>query len=384
MNSMATMNVRFDPSHSYRKIHEAFRKGERATAWVSMGDEDASWDRFLQASPLGHFQQSTIWARAKRVAGWEPVRVVVTIDNEIVGGFQILQRLLWWGGIGYVSKGPVAPNQHPEIAEYVTELLRKVSRRQRLWAVVVQPPDRCEQGEKRLGKRGCSRSHSVEVNGATWIFDLRGGLEPLEQKMAKQTRRKVRQAEDRGVRIREGGRQDLRLFFDLMLATCRRQGVAPNPSEVGHLQALWDAARPSGCVRLTFAEHNGQTLSGLLCISFGKTLTLWKRGWNGLGSGLHPNELITFETLERAVRKGYDFCDYSSFDKEMAAAVKNGEPFSPEQTRSRHCFITRFGGMPRILPRGHLLFANPFVRSAALTLRRISRMRGIGPGRLLQ
>lgn len=372
------MSVRFDPSYSYRKIHEASWKGEKATAWVSRGYEDACWDRFLQGSPLGHFQQSTIWARTKKTAGWKPVRVIVTIDNEIVGGFQILHHLWWWGGIGYVSKGPVAPHQHPEIAEYATQLLRKVSRRERLWAVVVQPPDCCEQVEEKLAKSGFPRSDSFEVNGATWIFDLRGGWEALEHQMAKQTRRKVRQAKNRGVSIREGGRQDLRLFFDLMLATCRRQGVDPNPSEVRHLLALWDAVRPLGCVRLTFAEHNGKPLSGLLAISFGKTLTLWKRGWNGMESGLHPNELITFEALQWAVREGYDFCDYSSFDKEMAAAMKNGEPFSPEQIRSRHCFITHFGGMPRILPQGHLLFANPFVRSAAMILRRVSRMRGTG------
>ncbi|MGC8490552.1 MAG: lipid II:glycine glycyltransferase FemX [Syntrophobacteraceae bacterium] len=353
-------------------------------AWVSREFEDACWDRFLQGSPLGQYQQSTIWARAKKRAGWRPVRVVLTIDNEIVGGFQILQHLWLWGGIGYVSKGPVVPSRHAEIADYVTELLWKVSRSERLWVLVVQPPDGCEQMEKRIAQGGFASGSSVEVNDATWIFDLRGGLEALELQMAKQTRRKVRQAEGRGVNIREGGRQELHLFFDLMLSTCRRQRVDPNPPQVHHLLALWDAARPLGCVRLTFAEHNGKPLSGLLCISFGKTLTLWKRGWNGMERGLHPNELITFEALKRAVREGYEFCDYSSFDKEMAAAMKNGEPFSPEQIRSRHCFITRFGGMPRILPQGHLLFANPFVRSAAMVLRRVSRMRRTGRGRLLQ
>lgn len=358
------MCVRFEPSCGYEKIHQAVFKGQTATAWVSRELGDPCWDRFLQECPLGQFQQSTMWARAKEPGGWRPLRVVLTLDDKIVGGFQILWRLRWWGAIGYLSKGPVVSAQHMEMADYTVELLRKVCRDKGLRALVVQPPDSCEQMAPRLMRCGCLSGVPVGVSMATWIFDLRDGLEAVELRMGRQTRRKVRQAVSRGVSIREGGRQDLESFFYLMLSTCKRQRVSPNPPDLQHLLALWDAARPSGCIRLIFAHYDGKPLSGLICITFGKTFTLWKRGWNGMEGARHPNELITSEALKMAVQNGYDYCDYAAFDERMARAVQKGCQLSPEQERSRNCFIMHFGGMPRLLPQALLYFPNPFLQSA--------------------
>lgn len=369
------MCVRFEPSCSYERIHQAAFEGQTASAWISRGFEDTRWDRFLQESPLGQFQQSTIWARAKEPGGWRPVRVVLTLDGDIVGGFQILRLFRWWGSIGYISKGPVASAKHPELADYTVELLRKVSRGERLRALVVQPPDFCEQMGPRLRGSGFMPGPPIDVSRATWVFDLRAGFEPVEQRMARQTRRKVRQAVAKGVSIREGGRQDLESFFNLMLTTCRRQSVLPNPPDVRHLLALWDAASPLGCIRLLLADYGGKPLSGLICIAFGKTFSLWKRGWNGMEGSRHPNELITCEALKLAEQNGCDYCDYTAFDQPMAVKIQNGEPLSPEQEHSRHCFITRFGGMPRLLPEPLVYFPNPILQSAAGFL---STMRGNG------
>ncbi|MDR3566739.1 MAG: GNAT family N-acetyltransferase [Syntrophobacteraceae bacterium] len=367
--------MRFEPSCSYESIRRKTVDGQTALAWLSRGREDLCWDKFLQESPPGQYQQSTMWARAKEAGGWRPVRVVLTLGEQIVGGFQILRCKRWWGGIGYISKGPVVSAKHPEMADYAAELARDVSRRERLLALVVQPPDTCEQMAASLAAGGFSPGAPVDVSMADWYFDLRGGLEVLESQMSRQTRRKVRQAVRRGVAIREGGRQDMELFFHLMESTCRRQGVDPSPPDVSHLLALWDAAHPLGRLRLFFAEHDGRVLSGLLCIAFGKTFTMWKRGWSGMEGEGRPNELITFEALKWAVLNGYDFCDYPAFDERMAMAIQNGLPLSPEQERSRYCFITRFGGMARFAGEPRQFYPNPLVRSAVMFFKRGSTVR---------
>ena len=363
---MRNMAVRFEPSCSYEKIHQAEFGGKTVRAWLSMENEDLCWDKFLQEGPPGQYQQSTMWARAKEPGGWKPVRVVLTLEDRIVGGLQILRRKRWWGGIGYISKGPVVSVDHPEMAGYATELVRKVSRDHGLAALVVQAPDYCEHMDSSLAAGGFAPGAPVHVYTTDWIFDLRGGLEKLEEQMSRQTRRKVRQAVARGLVIREGKREDLALFFELMRATCRRQGVDPSPSALRDFLALWDAAHPSDRVRLLFAEYEEKPLAGMICIGFGKTFTLWKRGWSGLEGRRHPNELLTWEALKRAAENGCDFCDYPDFDGRMAEAIQKGEELSPEQERSRYCFITRFGGMPRFMPEARIFFSNRFVRSAAM------------------
>jgi hypothetical protein len=362
------MGLKFEPSCGYERFHHGEFEGETASAWVSRDEEDSCWDNFLQQHPLGQFQQSSFWARLKEHDGWKPVRVVLTLSDQIVGGFQMLQRFWWWGGIGYITRGPVAPVQHPELVNLTAELVRKICKIERLLALVVQPPDCCPSMASSLACKGFVAGAPVGVYRATMIFDLRAGFAPIEQRMARKTRRKIRQAVSRGVSIREGDRQDLELFFDLMAATCRRQKVEPNPPDAGHLFALWDAARPHGCIRLFLAEYEGKPLSGIACIPFGKTFTMWKRGWNGMEAERHPNDLITSEVLKIAAQEGYDICDYSEFDVRLAATIQKGERLTAGQARSRYGFIAHFGGKPRFLADAYLYLPNPYLRWIVMTL----------------
>jgi hypothetical protein len=348
----------------YEKTDQT-RLGEgTAVAWISREAEDSCWDKFLQETPLGQFQQSTIWARAKALEGWRTVRVVVTLDEEIVGGFQILWRPSWRGRMAYVSKGPVASPENPGLAEYATELLRKLVRSERFRALVVQAPDLCKQISSRLALGGFEVDTLARVNDATWIIPLGDGFEMVEQRMSRWTRKKIRQAVNRGVRIREGGREDVRTFFDLMLSTCRRQGAAPNPADERPILALWDAAQPARCIRLTFAECDGKTLAGLVCILFGQTVSFWKKGWTSSDGQLHPNEALMHEMLKWASSRGYRFGDFCALDREMAVAMLRGDPLSPEQETSRHIFNVRLGGCPRLLPRARVYFPNSVIRLA--------------------
>jgi hypothetical protein len=356
--------VKFEPSSRYERIDRRTLGETTAVAWLSREPEDTCWDSFLQETPLGQFQQSTVWARAKRPEGWNPVRMLVTVEDDIVAGFQILWQSSWRGRLGYVSKGPVVLPGHHGLAEYATALLQTLSRKERLRALVVQPPDLFDQTSVKLTNSGFMLEVVTKVIDATWIIDLSDGFEAIEQRMSKQTRRKVKQAEHRGVSIREGGREDLRTFFELMLSTCKRQGAVPNPADERTLYALWDAARPAGCIRLTLAECEGRPLAGLICILFGGTASLWKKGWTSSDGERHPNELLIYESLRWANSCGYRLADVCAFDFGMALTMLRGEPLSPEQEVSRHTFHVRFGGSPQLLPEATVYFPNPLIRAA--------------------
>src|SRR5258708_16240042 len=117
---------------SYETIERINLAGGTAVVSISREVEDNCWDKILQETPLGQFQQSTIWARAKATEGWRVVRLVLTMDKEILGGFQILWRPSWRGRVAYVSKGPVGLPGYPGLAEGATELLRTLARTQKV------------------------------------------------------------------------------------------------------------------------------------------------------------------------------------------------------------------------------------------------------------
>jgi len=189
--------MRLEPSGSYETFERINLAGETAVASISREVEHSCWDKFLQETPLGQFQQSTIWARAKATEGWRVVRLVLTVDEEIVGGFQVLWRPSWRGRVAYVSKGPVVLAGYPELAESATELLRRLARTERFSALVVQPPDLCKQFSAIMAARGLELHVWGKVNETTWIVDLRDGFGAVERGMGRESRRRARLAADR-------------------------------------------------------------------------------------------------------------------------------------------------------------------------------------------
>jgi lipid II:glycine glycyltransferase (peptidoglycan interpeptide bridge formation enzyme) len=352
-------------SGSYQKIAEFTQDGEPITAGLTRDSHDPAWDRFLQQTPLGQFQQSTLWAGAKAAEGWQPVRVLIRSENAILAGFQIMARPAWRGRgrIGYVSKGPVVLPGRPWAATYTAALLQQVVRQEKLSALVAQPPDLCPQMPGALQACGFLPDFLMNVNDATWIIDLSGDFESVEASMGRTTRNLVRRAVRTGITIRDGGREDLARFFELMLATCRRQETSPNPSRLADLLALWDAASPSGNIRLYLAEYEGRILAGLLVIRFGETATLWKVGAAPPDKELKPNDYMYSQAIRWAQEKGCRHCDFAAFDRRMALSILAGEALTEEQLHSRYLFLTRFGGQPRLLPGAQIYFPNPLLRA---------------------
>jgi peptidoglycan pentaglycine glycine transferase (the first glycine) len=352
-------------SGSYQKIAELSQDGEPVTAWLTRDAHDSGWDRFLAQTPLGQFQQSTAWARAKASEGWQPLRVLILSEDAIVAGFQIMARPAWRGRgrIGYISKGPVVVPGRSWAAGCTARLLQQVVRQEKLSALVVQPPDLCRQMPDALQAGGFMADCLMKVNDATWVIDLSGDFEAVEAQMGRTTRNLVRRAVRTGVTIRLGGREDLERFFELMLATCSRQQTSPNPARLADLLALWDAAAPSGNIRLFLAEYQGKVVAGLLAIVFGETATLWKVGAAPPDKELRPNDAMYHHAIRWAHESGCRYCDFAAFDRRMALSILAGEPLSEEQLHSRYLFLTRFGGQPRLLPGALIYFPHSLLRA---------------------
>ena len=94
------------PKH-WRQFSDCAVGPEGTSVWLSEADDDPVWDAFLLGTPLGQFQQSSAWARVKRLEGWRATRFMVTAGERIVTGFQILWKTRFGLRFGYVSKGPV-------------------------------------------------------------------------------------------------------------------------------------------------------------------------------------------------------------------------------------------------------------------------------------
>ena len=357
----------WESAGAYRQFDEATVAGKKAAAWVSEEVDDEGWDRFLQGNPAGQFHQSSMWARAKASENWSCVRVLIGSEGRLMGGFQLLWRSSRFGRIGYVSKGPVLESlegraEADSLEQYAIFLLKEVARRKKLRALIVQPPDFCDEMSEPLRLAGLAPGTPMGVNDATWLVDVSDGFEAVERRMDRAFRKCLDRAQRGNLRVREGERSDLASFYELMVSSCRRQNTEPNPSELRHLVALWDAAHPRGAIRLHVVEGDEGPVAGQLDVLFGKTVTFWKKGWNGAERKLSPNDVCMYEGIRWASQAGYSRVDLASFDRKMAEAMLAGQTLTEEQTQSRYVNFFRTGGRAVVLPRAQVWVGNRILR----------------------
>jgi lipid II:glycine glycyltransferase (peptidoglycan interpeptide bridge formation enzyme) len=337
----------------------------------------ASWDEFLERSPLGQFQQSSKWARTKALEGWQCVRVLSTSGRVEEGGFQLLWRRSRFGPVGYVSKGPVLPGENPDAVEKSLQQIRETARQLRLLALIVQPPDVSTISPAALCRHGFSAMPLPSVISATLLVDLEGGAAQIEKRMSRKIRQHARSAAKQGVSVSPGRREHLRTFLHLMQSTCRRQHTKPNPSRPEILEALWDEFAPA--VKLSFARIGEAFVAGLLLISFGDRVTFWKKGWASTISPAHANALLNTSGLMWACAQGYRFADFAGFDPDIAQRIFSGRDLSQSQQRSHNMFNLRLGGEPQLLPPGMILVTNRGFRSVFNCLSRFRFARRLLP-----
>jgi hypothetical protein len=358
----------WESAGAYRPFDEATVAGKKAAAWIGEEAEDKAWDQFLQEISIGQFHQSSMWARAK--ASEKAGRAFVwrsAAEGRLLGGFQLLWRSSRFGRIGYVSKGPVLEHlesraEADSLERYAIFLLKEVARRTKLRALIVQPPDFYTEMSDSLRLAGLAPGVPMGVNDATWIVDVSDGFAAVERRMDRAFRKCVDRAQRGNLRVREGERSDLGGFYELMVASCRRQNTDPNPSELRHLVALWDAAHPRGAIRLHVVEGDEGPIAGQLDVLFGKTVTFWKKGWSGAERKLSPNDVCMYEGIRWASQAGYSRVDFASFDRKMAEAMLAGQTLTDEQTQSRYVNFFRTGGRPMLLPRAQVWVANWILR----------------------
>lgn len=331
---------------------------------LSTSLRDPAWDAFLQSTPLGQFQQSSMWAQVKQVEGWSPIRAILheDEDGEITGGFQILQKKTRFGRIGYVSKGPILAQESDEGWHHILGLLTQTTRQHGLRALVLQLPDFSHCPDTLYPQHRFLPNNHMGIVQTTLMVDTSKGFNVAQQRMSASVRKNVRQAQRRGLAIKVADHQDLGVFFELMRCTCVRQSASPNPASLEVLESYWNALYPSGNLRVFLAEFNGSILAGQLCIPFGNRVSLWKKGWNSEQSGLHPNEMLHTDVFAWACANDMLFCDFCALSPHVAAILKDHGTTDGLQMNGTDTFNLRFGGRPFFLPVSQIFLSSMIAR----------------------
>lgn len=122
-----------------------------------------------------------------------------------------------------------------------------------------------------------------------------------------------------GIVAREADSEDdLRNWYTLYLETMRRVIVPARPYRL--FQALWRKLRPRGLMRLLLAERAGEgraeLLAGSIFLMYGTTVHYAFTGCHTDSLGLHVNDLLQWEAIQRAHREGFQYYDFGEVAEE--------------------------------------------------------------------
>ena len=290
---------------------------------VHVGQElaDPAWDSFVEATRGGTYQQTSMWAEVKSPSGWRPIRIALFRDDAVIAGCQILvRRVARVGAVAYVPYGPLVTDDDTDALSAVLDVLQTLVRQERFLYLKLQPPPGGNGMSDALTDRRFVRSGLDTAPRFTVRVDLRQSPEAILGAMRARTRTYIRQAERRGVVVRDGTRDELPVFYELVEATSRRQGFAPYPRS--YYEQIWRSFQ--GHAHLLFADYQGDILSGALLIGFGDNVNFKMGGWLGGHRDVRPNELLHWVGMQWARDRGYRYYDLEGIDCAVAEAILSG------------------------------------------------------------
>lgn len=228
------------------------------------------WDRIVEERD-GHLLQTSSWGALKRAFGWQDEIVAIGDGGHVEAGALILFRQLPLrvGTVAYVPRGPIVDWDNEPTLRALLEALDAAARRRRAILLKIEPDERDTPAMRdRLAGLGfCESAHTVQPP-RTILVDITGSEDDMLMRMSQSTRRKVRVAQRKGVRVRKGSAADLESFNRMMQATgARNEFGVHSPAYYRRVYELFAPERAA----LLMASYEGRDLGGLFVFALGKT-----------------------------------------------------------------------------------------------------------------
>jgi lipid II:glycine glycyltransferase (peptidoglycan interpeptide bridge formation enzyme) len=348
---------------SIRQDINSAKLGSEYQIQVSEDIHDSNWDDFLAKTPSGHHLQTSMWGQVKAVLKWKTIRIIVTDQDHIVAGVQLLIRsIMPFITVAYLTKGPVLSDENTSVAEAIIQYAIQISRENHVQLLAIQPPNKGDEISSLLPAWGFQPSSLELAPTASIIIDLAPTQEQILMQMKRQTRQNIRRSEREGITVREGSEVDLSTFYQLHLATSKRQGFPAYPLD--YFIQMWHIFELHSSIKLFIAEYRGEGVSALLVVPFGDSVLPKILGWSGLYPDRRPNDAVFWAAIQWAKTQGYRYFDFEGIDRSGALAMLSGYPLPESLQHSPDFFKLGFGGQVVLYSEAYDQLFNPLLNWA--------------------
>jgi lipid II:glycine glycyltransferase (peptidoglycan interpeptide bridge formation enzyme) len=281
----------------------------------------ARYDAFVASRLDGDALQSWAWGEVKRRSGWVPLRLLVLDGDEVVASCQVLRLVPMRGvpSILYAPRGPVVARE-----DAIAPLLESIrARAGSAYLFTCDPPVTDPAPLVEAGLRRVSGSGFGGVQPkAVMTLDLTRGADATFEGFKSKWRYNCRLAERRGVKVREGGREDLAQWYRILVETATRDRFLVRG--LAYFETIFDELAGAGMLRLLLAEHEGELVAGILCFGFGRRMTYVYGASSNSKRDLMPNHLLQWTAIRDAANDGVEVYDFRG-----VSPMRDGLPTEP-------------------------------------------------------
>ena len=284
------------------------------------GTAPDSWDEIIAHLPGAHVLQTREWGLFKQGYGWQPQYFVWRSETGGVNAAaQVLGRAAPGGWkVLYVPRGPLVDWSDEAACAQVLDDLQSLARQRGVIFFKMDPeiitgwgvPSSADFQENPVGKRLLNAMQrrgwqlspdQVQFRNTVWL-DLTGNEEDWLARMKQKTRYNIRLAERKGVTVRLGQQEDLKLLYQMYAETSVRDGFVIRPEK--YYLTLWQSFMSKGMAVPLLAEVEHEVVAAVFLFYFaGRAWYLY-----GMSRAAHrekmPNYLLQFEAMRLAKEKG--------------------------------------------------------------------------------
>lgn len=281
-------------------------------------DNIEKYKSFLQSHPKGHFLQSPEWAEVKK--DWTNEIILVEDKNgNIKGSLSILIRKVPFFNktIMYSPRGPVCDIHDKETIKKLTDDAKELAKKHKAMVLRIDPDIKSSDSEFRniiqeLGfkVKDNAKSFSDGIQ-PRYVFRLdvkNKSEEELLKSFHEKTRYNIRLATRKGVIVKEGKREDLKDFHDIMMETGSRDNFTIRSLE--YFQKMYDVLQPKGYMKLLMAYYEDKPIAGVIPIMYGNKVWYLYGASSNKYRNVMPNYLLQWEMIKMSLERNCDIYDF--------------------------------------------------------------------------
>ncbi|HOZ56164.1 MAG: Lipid II:glycine glycyltransferase [Parcubacteria group bacterium ADurb.Bin316] len=265
-------------------------------------------NEFLAIQDHGEFLQSGEWGELLKKDNGKVFRIGIEEHGKLVGVASFVKKTVFGFNYFFCPRGPVvAESEKLKVASFLFAEIEKAAKREKAIFFRFEPIFNIQSREL-----GVKLKRSVDVEPSkTAIVNLEKDEEKLLSAMHPKTRYNIRLAEKRGVKIKEGGKDDFDNFWRIMKETVARDGFRLHSK--GHYQKMLEL--DNSFVRLFLAEYNSRIVAAVLSVFFGDTITYVHGASANKDRNVMAPYLLHWHIIKLGKSLGYKYYDFNGIDE---------------------------------------------------------------------